>query len=135
MSPAQLRVLNTLGWRYSATPDAYVHRLAQGRIGPVFRTVDPLAHPDAVTDPILFEALVSRRRPKVVVDAHEREPLPRRATPEPRPRIAVEVQLADHEPPRVVHVDGRPPTRGADPSALRPAKKVVALRSTDAATA
>lgn len=135
MSPTTVRVITALGWRYSATRDAYVHRVAQGRVGPVFRVHDVDPYPHAVDDPILVDALVSRRRPRVVLAEHEREPLPRRATVEPRPKIAVEVALTESEPPRVVQVDGRPPQRGVDPAVLRPTGKLVAVRDASAATA
>ena len=52
VSRRTLAVLRLLGWRHSLARQAYVHRLGNGRYGPVFRTVDdfePLPASRAIT--------------------------------------------------------------------------------------
>jgi hypothetical protein len=119
------------GWRFSATRDAWVHRIGRGRYGPVFVARGAEVHTVPEPDPTIYEALVAARRPKVTVPPEQRSPLPQRtssplADPTPaahalgseRPKVRVEVQLDEAEPPRTVVVDGRPPERGTDPRAL-----------------
>lgn len=132
-------MLRLTGWRYSQTRDAWVHRIGRGRYGPAFvvRTAEPTVAPEP--DPTIYEALVAARRPKVTVPPAERPPLPQRATaptitsPQARPlgaerpKIRVEVQLDEAEPPRTVMVDGRPPERGIDPRTLGKGGVVVRL--------
>lgn len=125
VSERQLAALKALGFRYSVTREAWVHRVAGGRVGPVFVERGHVS-PDGVPDEHLYQAMTTRRRPRLVPE-HERTPLPRRgAQPEiSREVIPVEVSLRADEPPRVVQVDGRPPVRGIDPAALRKADGVV----------
>jgi hypothetical protein len=132
-------MLRFAGWRFSATRDAWVHRIGRGRYGPVFvaRGAEPTVIPEP--DPSIYEALVASRRPKVTVPPEQRPPLPQRA-PAPsvagpqalgrgseRPKVRVEVQLDEAEPPRTVIVDGRPPERGIDPRVLGKGGVVVRL--------
>ena len=108
-----------MGWRYSPSREAWVHRAMGGRVGPVFRDRDELIGQDSVVDTKLFESVVEARKPKVGVPAEGAAPLPRRAVVVKRPIIPVEAKLHAEEPARVVLVDGRPPRRGIDPRRLR----------------
>lgn len=129
VSQTQIKIVRAIGWRYSANREAWVLRPFGGRFGPVF-ALRPDEEPEngGVPDLHLFEAMTRPRRPRVLPE-DQRPPLPRRieATEpsEPRPVYQVETRLRGDEPPRVVVVDGRPPERGVDPRALRPADGVV----------
>lgn len=117
VSENQLKIARALGWRYSASRDAWVHRFANGRRGPVLVPRTEEQENGGVLDLHLFEAMVAARMPKVV-PPEQRAPLPKRTAE--RPVYEVEVRLRGDEPPRRVQVDGRPPQRGVDPAALRP---------------
>ncbi len=133
-SPKQIRALRVLGWRFSTTREAWVHRSFGGRVGPVFR--DPHTADDhGELDLRLFETMVAQRQPKVVVAPHERTVLPQRSVSVPRPVTAVRVRLHAAEEPRVVMVDGRPPRRGFDPRSLRIGNAVVVPIKSSRATA
>lgn len=135
-------MLRLAGWRFSQTRDAWVLRFGRGRYGPVF-VVRPDEEPVVPEpDPTIYEALVAARRPKVTVPPAQRPPLPQRApaamaptvtSPQARalggerPKVRVEVQLDEAEPPRTVMVDGRPPERGVDPRTLGKGGVVVRL--------
>lgn len=115
-----------VGWRYSSTRGAWVHRYSGGRYGPVFIDRDAEITPnESSIDTKLFDTLMAARKPKVVLAADQRDALPQREVVVKRPIIPVEVQLHAAEPPRVVLVDGRPPRRGLDPRKLRSRKGVV----------
>ena len=126
-----------LGWRYSSTRGAWVHRARSGRIGPVFTDREAEIAPNETSiDTKLYDTLMAARKPKVVLPADQRDALPQRAVVVKRPIIPVEVQLHAAEPPRVVLVDGRPPRRGLDPRKLRNRKGVVGpIKSARSATA
>lgn len=127
VSKPTIKLLRAAGWRYSATREAYVHRLGDGRIGPVFCEHAPEVEEHSLPDTRLYEAMVAVRKPRIVPE-HEREPLPRRGE-EPRVTTVVEVALAAEEPPRLVVVDGRPPRRGIDPRVLKTPGVVTSIKS------
>ncbi|MFN8016983.1 MAG: hypothetical protein U0P45_02540 [Acidimicrobiales bacterium] len=118
VSDKQLKIARALGFRYSASRDAWVHRIGNGRRSPVLVARTAEQENGGVLDLHLFDAMVAARMPKVR-PAEARTPLPRRTATE-RPVYEVEVRRRGDEPPRVVQVDGRPPQRGVDPAALRP---------------
>ena len=134
VSKRTINVLRLAGWRYSSTRDAWVHRIGEGRIRPVFRDRDMVDEGQCTTDTRIFDAMMAAKQPKIVPE-HERTPLPRRAVTEERPITPVEVQLAAEEAPRIVQVDGRPPARGRDPRSLRPTGGVVVPIKSARATA
>ncbi len=68
-------------------------------------------------DTTLFDTMVAARAPRVAPEA-DQAPLPRREIRRSRPIIPVKVRLHAEEAPRVVHVDGRPPSRGIDPRTM-----------------
>jgi hypothetical protein len=103
-----------------------VHRTFNGRIGPVFVDDGYEPHPE-LTDLTLFEA-PPVRMPILLGGEGERQPLPRRSTEQP-PRVArVFTRLSEGEEPRVIVVDGRPPTRGVPVPAAAPEGVVVPLK-------
>lgn len=118
-----------LGWRYSTTREAWVHRAFNGRVGPVFIDPQYYNHP-GVTETVQFDAVRPFRAPEVVVPSDERPALPRRPHRPRGPLPArnlkkVKVALSETEEPRVIAVDGKPPRRGIDVVDLRTADAVV----------
>lgn len=115
-----------MGWRYSTTREAWVHRAFSGRVGPVFIDPEYFNHP-GVTETVQFDATKPFRPLVVSLTAEERPPLPKRVHERPvrRDRTKVRVQLSETEETRIVVVDGKPPRRGIDPIDLRTADAVV----------
>lgn len=126
-------MLRVLGWRYSATREAWVHRIGKGRRGPVF--VERRRHAPnerAVDDDRLYRAMAEQTEQTPPsdppprdepADAVEREeppepeerPAPPRRIPANPPALArrkVRVRLDPDAPPKEVVVDGRPPRLG-----------------------
>ena len=145
-SKRQIAILRTLGWRYSASRGAWVHRALGGRVGPVYCSPDEIPIPqfddstiarfDLVRAPVLPEHDIDPLSPEVAQAPVASEPLPQRPRAAKRQVIQVEAQLHESEPARVVMVDGRPPRRGIDPRALRLDDGVVVpIKSARAATA
>jgi hypothetical protein len=125
-SQPKIRALRLMGWRYSTTREAWVHRAFSGRVGPVFIDPQYYNHP-GVTETVQFDANRPFRPLVVSLSAEDRPPLPQRAKAEParRDRTKIKVQLSEADDARVVVVDGKPPRRGVDPDDLRTAGAVV----------
>lgn len=136
----QIQVLRLLGWRYSARREAWVHRVGQGRRGPVFSVFRPqdlgtLPEPDAALDAAIREARdrcdptapvlgATTHTRSVLVDqasADESEPPPL-ARRVPR-RTAASRSGPEHREVTIdlggdtvtVRVDGRPPAAPGRP--------------------
>lgn len=122
-----LPVLRILGWRYSPTRDAWVHRIGGGRRGPVFRDHVSGA---ATTPPVDVHHIDRHLLSEVHEVATERaEPgeLPRRAdrtidlTDPAAPQLTAIDGDGDEVAPEGPRVDGRPPRRDL-PGTFRSAK-------------
>ena len=117
--------MRVLGWRYSRTREAWVHRAFNGRVGPVFIDPDVYDHP-GMTEPVEFAAVRPFRAAEVAL-LENQPPLPKRVQPPkvPTQRTKVKVALSETEEPRTVVVDGKPPARGVAVEELRTTSAVV----------
>lgn len=124
-SAGKLRAIRILGWRYSATRGAWVHRAFKGRVGPVYVDPDHFLHL-GVTEHVEFKA-ARPFRPSEVDMLEAQPPLPQRPLPPkvPAERTKVKVRLSETEEPRTVVVDGKPPVRGVPVDSLRTTSAVV----------
>ncbi|MCU1372219.1 MAG: hypothetical protein JWO77_3413 [Ilumatobacteraceae bacterium] len=115
-----------MGWRYSTTREAWVHRAFSGRLGPVFIDPEYFNHP-GVTETVEFDATGPFEPLVVSLTATDHPPLPQRVKAKAvrRDRTRVRVRLSDADDTRVVLVDGKPPRRGTDPIEMRTADAIV----------
>lgn len=117
VSPRALKVLRALGYRYSYSREAWVHRFGRGRWGPVFTEVASLGvstmPPDVVRR--LEEQLIEVG-PIQVLPPEDRTKLPQRAARRRGDRL-IPVRWLHEEEHKIVYVDGRPPTLGVVPPA------------------
>ena len=128
VSHRTISILRVLGWRYSMGRDAWVHRVGDGRIGPVFheRGAPLFRTPKTTTDAASGEYPVPPSEKAARVDPHSAalppSSAPNRVRPFPLPARRAAEQVAEESAKHVLqdatdaHVA---PPRTADESSLR----------------
>lgn len=121
-SHRQIRVLRLLGWRYSTTREAYVHRVRGGRRGPVFAvpqagTDAPAPHDDHITDAIRAALGTSRDLALSGAAAPSGHAAPKaEADPVPAPASTASAPRAADDPPPLAQRTPRPAVATPSPA-------------------